>query len=102
MATTPAKAIDEGRLNELLGRFVADFGATLHAATVIVGEKLGLYKALAAADGPLNSAELAARTGTSERYVREWLAAQAASGYATYDPATGRYGLTAEQAFALA
>lgn len=92
--------IDQEKLNQFMGKFVADFGATLHAATIITGEKLGLYKALAA--GPLSPAELAEKTGTHERYVREWCAAQAASGYAEYDAKTGRFSLTPEQAFALA
>ena len=92
--------IDQEKLDQFLGRFVGDFGATLHAATIITGEKLGLYKALA--DGPMTPGELASKTGTHERYVREWCAAQAASGYAEYDAKTGRYWLTPEQAFALA
>lgn len=94
-------AIDQQKLDQLLGRFVVDMGATLHAAMVMIGEKLGLYKALAAGE-PLTSAELAAKTETSERYVREWLASQAAGGYVTYDAATGHYRLTEEQAFTLA
>ena len=93
--------IDQEKLNQFLGKFVGDFGAALHAATILVGEKLGLYKGLAA-HGPLTPAELATKTGTQERYVREWCAAQAASGYAEYDAKTGRYSLTPEQAFALA
>src|ERR671916_1180236 len=93
-------AINEEKLNQLLGKFVADFGATFHAGLVVIGESLGLYKALAA--GPLTSAELAERTGTDERYVREWLNSQAAGGYVHYDAAEGRYSLTEEQAFALA
>ncbi len=68
---------------------------------VVIGDKLGLYKALANT-GPLTPAELAERTGTAERYVREWLAAQAAGGYVMYDPTAGRYSLSEEQAFALA
>ena len=94
-------AIDQAKLDEFLGRFVADLGAAFHAPAVVVGDKLGLYKALAAA-GPSTPAELAARTSTSERYVTEWLRGQAASGYITYDPAGDRYRLTEEQAFALA
>jgi SAM-dependent methyltransferase len=94
-------AIDQAKLDEFLGRFVADLGAAFHAPAVVVGDKLGLYKALAAA-GPSTPAELAARTSTSERYVTEWLRGQAASGYVTYDPAGDRYRLTEEQAFALA
>ena len=94
-------AIDQAKLDEFLGHFVADLGAAFHAPAVVVGDKLGLYKALAAA-GPSTPAELAARTSTSERYVTEWLRGQAASGYVTYDPAGDRYRLTEEQAFALA
>ena len=93
-------ALDQQKLDAFLGKFVGDLGATLHAGTVVIGEQLGLYKALA--EKPLNSAELAAKTSTSERYVREWLAAQAAAGYAMYDPKTSRYSLSEEQAFALA
>ena len=100
-ATLEKPAIDQGRLEAFLGKFVSDFGAALHAPTVIVGEKLGLYRALADA-GPMTPAALAEHTGTSERYVREWLAAQAASGYVTYEPATASYSLSPEQAFALA
>jgi SAM-dependent methyltransferase len=92
--------VNEEKLNQLLGRFVADFGATFHAGLVVIGESLGLYKALA--EAALTSAELAARTGTDERYVREWLNAQAAGEYIQYDPASGRYSLSEEQAFALA
>lgn len=94
-------AIDQDRLNEFLGQFVADLGATFHAANVVIGDKLGLYKELAAS-GPCSSEELAERTGTTERYVREWLRGQAAGGYVTYEPATERYHLSPEQAFALA
>lgn len=94
-------AINEARLHELLGKAVVDFGATFHAALVVVGDKLGLYKALAAG-GPLTPAELASRTSTAERYVREWLNAQAAGGYVTYHPELGRYSLTPEQALLLA
>src|ERR687890_1932256 len=93
-------AVNEEKLNQLLGKFVADFGATFHAGLVVIGESLGLYKALAA--GALTPAELAERTGTDERYVREWLNSQAAGEYVQYDPSTGRYSLSEEQAFALA
>jgi 2-polyprenyl-3-methyl-5-hydroxy-6-metoxy-1,4-benzoquinol methylase len=95
-------SINEESLNQLLGKFVADFGATLHAGLVVIGESLGLYKALAQAEHPLTSAELAERTGTTERYVREWLCSQAAGGYVEYDVETQRYFLSAEQAFVLA
>ncbi|HYE15802.1 MAG TPA: class I SAM-dependent methyltransferase [Pyrinomonadaceae bacterium] len=93
-------AVNEEKLNQLLGKFVADFGATFHAGLVVIGESLGLYKALAG--GPVTSKELAERTGTDERYVREWLNSQAAGEYVQYDPSTGRYSLSEEQAFALA
>jgi SAM-dependent methyltransferase len=88
------------KLNAFVGQFVGDLGAAVHAGMVVIGEKLGLYKALAA--GPMNSAELATKTGTDERYVREWLASQAAGGYITYDDNNKKFGLTAEQAFTLA
>jgi SAM-dependent methyltransferase len=93
-------SIDEQKLNEFMMKAVGDIGATLHAGMVVIGEKLGLYKALAK-DGPVTSAELAERTGTNERYVREWLASQAAGGYVQYDASSGRFSLTEEQAFAL-
>jgi SAM-dependent methyltransferase len=93
--TTPAA--DADRLNAFLGRMLGDMGATANAALVIVGDRLGLFKALASA-GPLTSTALARKTGTAERYVREWLAAQAASGYITYDRATETFHLEPEQA----
>src|SRR5262245_16094787 len=94
-------AINESKMNQLIGRFLDDFGATFHAAMVVIGDKLGLYKALADG-GPMTSQELANRTGTAERYVREWLASQAAGGYANYEIVTGQYSLSEEQALALA
>ena len=93
-------ALDPQKLDAFMGKFVGDLGAALHAGTVVLGEQLGLYKALA--EKPMTSAELAAKTSTSERYVREWLAAQAAAGYAMYEPQTQCYSLSEEQAFALA
>ncbi len=94
-------AINEEKLNQLMGKFVADLGATLHAGMAVIGDSLGLYKAMHGA-GPLSSAELAERTGTHERYIREWLNSQAAGGYVEYDAAAGRYSLSEEQAFVLA
>lgn len=94
-------SIDQEKLNQFVFKAVGDLGATFHAAMVVIGDKLGLYKALASA-GPLTSAELAEKTGTMERYVREWLGSQAAGGYVNYDSETGRYSLSEEQAFALA
>ena len=93
-------AIDEARLNEFMGNFVRDMGAVAHASTVVIGDQLGLYKALAKA--PMTAAELAQATGTDARYVLEWASAQAASGYAGYDSATQKFSLSEEQAFALA
>ena len=87
-------------MNAFLGKVVGDFGASLSSALVYLGQKLGLYKALADG-GPATPAELAQRTNTNERYVREWLVNQAARGYVEYDPASGGYSLTAEQAVAL-
>ncbi|HYS53419.1 MAG TPA: class I SAM-dependent methyltransferase [Thermoanaerobaculia bacterium] len=94
-------SLNQDRLNEFLGRAVIDIGATLHAGLVLIGEKLGLYKTLATS-APMTPAELANKTGTNERYVREWLNAQAAGGYVTYDAGSGRYSMTEEQAFTLA
>ena len=91
---------DMEKLNAFLGRFVNDLGATVHAGMVVIGEKVGLYKALA--QGPMSSKELAKRTGTDERYLREWLASQAAGGYIQYDESSDKFSLSEEQAFTLA
>ena len=93
-------SIDEARLNEFLGRAVGDLGASISATLMLVGDQLGYYRALA--KEPLSPAELAARTGTHERYVREWLGNQAAGGYVEYDAGNGRYSLSEEQALCLA
>jgi SAM-dependent methyltransferase len=93
--------IDDNKLNALLGRAIVDFGAVSIAPLVLLGDRLGLYRALATG-GPMMAAELAARTETHPRYVREWLNAQAASGYVRYHADTGRYELTPEQALAFA
>jgi SAM-dependent methyltransferase len=100
MTVDQTQAVDQAKLEQLLGRFVNDFGAAGFAATVVIGDKLGLYRALAA--GPATPAELADRTSTHPRLVAEWLAAQAASGYVSYDPDNERFSLSPEQAFALA
>jgi 2-polyprenyl-3-methyl-5-hydroxy-6-metoxy-1,4-benzoquinol methylase len=92
--------IDNDKLNEFIGRFVGDLGAAVHAGMVVIGERLGLYKALA--EGPMSASALATRTNTDQRYVREWLSSQAAGGYVAYDADTDRFSLTAEQAFTLA
>jgi SAM-dependent methyltransferase len=93
-------ALDMDKLNVFVGQFVGDLGAAVHAGMVVIGENLGLYKALA--EGPLTSAELAAKTRTDERYVREWLSSQAAGGYVTYNEQTRKFSLSEEQAFTLA
>jgi SAM-dependent methyltransferase len=97
---TASPTLDMEKLNAFIGQFVGDLGAAVHAGMVVIGEKLGLYKALAL--GPVTSAELAARTHTDERYLREWLASQAAGRYITYDAANKKFSLSTEQAFALA
>ena len=94
-------ALDEARVQEFVFKALADLGGALTAAQVVIGDKLGLYRAMAGA-GPMTPADLAQRTDTHERSVREWLAAQAASGYLTYDAESGRYTLPDEHAAALA
>ena len=93
-------AIDVGKLDEFMGRFVGDLGAVMHAATIVVGDQLGLYKALA--QGPCNAEALAQRTACEARYLREWLSAQAASGYVQYDAASQQFSMSEEQTMALA
>ncbi len=88
--------VEDVKMQEFLGKMINDMGAATSASLVLLGNKLGLYKALAA-HGPLDSAALAERTGTKERYVREWLAAQAASGYVEHDAKTGKFFMSAEQ-----
>jgi SAM-dependent methyltransferase len=93
--------VNPDKLNAFMGKMVTDLGAAMNASLMLVGDKLGLYKTLAA-KGPMNSLELARASGTAERYVREWLAAQAASGYVDYDTASGKFSMQPEQAMALA
>jgi 2-polyprenyl-3-methyl-5-hydroxy-6-metoxy-1,4-benzoquinol methylase len=97
---TPERTINEDKMHAFLGKVVGDFGAALSSSLVYIGQKLGLYKALAAA-GSVTPAELATATSTNERYIREWLINQAASGYVDYDAGSGRYSLSPEQAMAL-
>jgi SAM-dependent methyltransferase len=99
-ATTEAVEVDGDKLMQFVFRAVEEVGATLNAALVVIGDKLRLYSALAG-NGGLSPAELAERTGTAERYVREWLNAQAAGGFVEYDPDSGRYTLPPEQTVAL-
>jgi SAM-dependent methyltransferase len=100
MATGNIPAFDEAKLNAFMEKVVVDMGAAMQAVLMVVGDKLGLYKAMANA-GPLSSEELAVKTGTAERYVREWLNAHAAAGYVTYDPATKKYDMPPEQSVAM-
>jgi SAM-dependent methyltransferase len=93
-------AIDQEKLNALLGRAVVDIGANFHAALVITGDKLGLFRAMREL-GPTTPADLAKRTNTHERYIREWLSTMAAGGYVTYESATEEFSLSEEQAVAL-
>lgn len=95
------KALDQDRLMEFLGRVVTDSGAAFAGLSTSLGVRLGLYQAMAGA-GPLTSEQLAGRTGLVERYVREWLAAQVAGQYVSYDAETGRYLLPDEHAAVLA
>jgi 2-polyprenyl-3-methyl-5-hydroxy-6-metoxy-1,4-benzoquinol methylase len=101
MSTAAQKrTINEDRMNEFLGKVVGDFGAALSSSLAYIGQKLGLYKALAEG-ASFTPVELAEKTSTNERYVREWLINQAASGYVHYDAESGRYSLPPEQATAL-
>jgi 2-polyprenyl-3-methyl-5-hydroxy-6-metoxy-1,4-benzoquinol methylase len=95
-----APQVDGDKLMQFVFRAVDEVGATLNAALVVMGDRLGLYRALAGTGG-LSPEELAQRTGAAERYVREWLNAQAAGGYVAYDPESGRYTLPPEQTVAL-
>jgi SAM-dependent methyltransferase len=101
MSTAAPQSLDQAKLHEFVMRAVGEMGAAMNAALIVIGDKLGLYKAMSGA-GPMTSAELAKKTGTAERYVREWLASQAAGGFVTYDAASGKYTLPPEQALALA
>jgi SAM-dependent methyltransferase len=100
MSTAHIPTLDMSKLDAFIGQFVTDLGATVHTGMVVIGEKLGLYKALLG--GPMSSAQLAAKTKTDERYLREWLASQAAGGYITYDETNDKFSLNEEQAFTLA
>jgi 2-polyprenyl-3-methyl-5-hydroxy-6-metoxy-1,4-benzoquinol methylase len=94
-------AVDEERLMAFMGQAVTDMSAAISVALMYIGDRLGLYKGMAGA-GPITSLQLAEKTGTSERYVREWLSNNAAGGYVTYDASTQTFELPDEQAFALA
>jgi SAM-dependent methyltransferase len=97
MSTTETTPLDQAKLDAFVGRFIGDLGTALHLPTVLVGDRLGLYRAMAAGE-PMSPAALAERTGTNERYVAEWLAAQAAAGYVEYDATAGTFRLPREYA----
>lgn len=101
MSSVHEQEIDETKLNAFMQGAVGDMGAAMHAVLIVLGDRLGLFKAMADSI-PVTPGELATRTRTHERYVREWLNANAASGYVTYDARKGTYTLPPEQAFALA
>ena len=100
MSTAQLATLDMDKLHAFIGQFVTDLGAAVHSGMVVIGEKLGLYKAVAG--GPMTSAQLAAKTKTDERYLLEWLGSQAAGGYITYDENTDKFSLNDIQAFTLA
>ncbi len=93
--------VNPEKLNAFMGKMLGDMGAAANAALIKVGDRLGLYKALAA-DGPMTPADLAKASGTTERYIREWLSAQAAAGYVDYDATTGKFHMQPEQKMAFA
>jgi 2-polyprenyl-3-methyl-5-hydroxy-6-metoxy-1,4-benzoquinol methylase len=93
--------IEMDRLHAFMGKVVGDMGAAISTAMVVIGDRLGLYRAMAK-DGPMTAQELAAAAGCNQRYVSEWLNNQAAGGYVTYDATTKKYTLPPEQAMALA
>ena len=92
--------VDEAKLEQFIGKAVGEWGAAMGSMLILVGDRLGLFKAMAGA-GPMTAEQLAGKTGTHPRLIKEWLAAQAAGGYVTYDPKTGKYTLPEEHAFAL-
>jgi SAM-dependent methyltransferase len=99
--STTTQQVDQAKLDEFMGRFVGDLGAAMSAALVVIGDRLGLYRAMSDGD-PFTADELASRTGTDARYVREWLSNQAAGGYVNYDAGREQFFLTPEQSLALA
>jgi SAM-dependent methyltransferase len=93
--------VDETKLNQFIGQILGDLGGALSVSLVRIGDRLGLYKALHES-GPMSSGELATKTHIAERYAREWLSHQAASGYLSYDPDSGKFTLPPEQAMVFA
>src|SRR5437763_13112958 len=101
MSATTQQPIDQAKLDEFMGRFVGDLGAAMSAALVVIGDRLGLYRAMGDGEA-VSAAELGARTGTDPRYVQEWLSNQAAGGYVSYDSGAEAFFLSPEQSLALA
>jgi SAM-dependent methyltransferase len=101
-ANTNSGKIDDQKLHDFMLKAVGDIASTISAMLVIIGDRLGLYKAIAESGEPITSEELAKKTNTNERLIREWLANQAAGGYISYDPSNGKYSLPPEQIMALA
>ena len=99
--TNKTTKVDEEKLQQFLGKIMTDVGGTVSSVLVYIGDKLGLYRAMAEFGKPISSSELADKTNTFERYVREWLANQAAGGYVGYDSTSQRYFLPAENVAAL-
>jgi len=100
-SSSSSTTINNEKLQQFMGKILSDFGGAASAILVYIGDKLGLYKAMSDFGKPITSQELANNTGTSERYITEWLANQAAGGYLTYDPSSQRFTLPAEHAQAL-
>src|ERR1051326_5099744 len=100
-SSSPSTTIDNEKLQQFMGKVLSDFGGAASAVLAYIGDRLGLYKAMYNFAKPITSQELANLTSTSERYIREWLANQAAGGYLTYDPSSQRYTLPFEHAQAL-
>jgi hypothetical protein len=101
MTMTATPTVDQEKLNQFMGKVLSDFGGAASAVLTYIGDKLGLYKAMSDFGKPIISQELANITGTSERYIREWLANQAAGGYLVYDANSQKYILPFEHAQAL-
>src|SRR5581483_8426369 len=99
--STTVTPIDQAKVDEFMGRVVGELGAAISSALVALGDRLGLYRAMADG-GPMSAEDLARRTGTEARYVREWLSNQAAGGYVSYDQETGEFFLSQEQPLMLA
>jgi hypothetical protein len=94
--------IDQNKIQQFMNKAIGDISGSSTAILIIIGERLGLYRAMAEANSPVSVKELAEKTGTVERLLREWLANQVASGYIEYDPSSIKYRLPPEHALALA